>query len=773
VSNYDNLPQELRDVPQWCIAGPEKAPYYVTGTAVVHASVHKPSTWKTFAASHADMELCQAQGIGFVLSTSDPWTCIDIDVCNAETQRRKGVPIDPNLWTTEEQIARYQAIVAAFDSYTEISTMGWGLHIWVKGFIGAGVKYDGVEVYSHERFMICTGKVYVNRPIADRQEMLDNMVSQMRGAGGRDKTTLVEIEPEDTDMEVYERASSAENAAKFNALAAGEWSAMYPSQSEADLSLMSMFCFYTKSNEQCRRLFRCTGLGQREKANKNDKYLNYTLEIIRGRQAREDMITDDAIKKARDLVKELQGSSYEDVAAGRIAATQAIIPEGDCSIPWPPGLAGVIAGFIYNSSIRPVKEVAIVGALGFLAGVCGKAFNIPQSGLNMYIVLVAPSGVGKEAMHSGLSLICQNLQQSIPGAQNFVDFTEFASSPALMKTVAQNPSFVNVVGEFGKRLKRFSDDQGDGPMTQLRTTLTNLYQKSAAGNMVGGLAYSDKDKNVATMSGVAYSMIGESTPDTFYQALTPTMMEDGFLSRFLIVDYPGERPARNHNPVTKMDDALGQALHGLCNQSMTLISKFMVETVVYAPDARDALDKFDLECDAQINSTRNEAHRQMWNRAHLKVCRLAGILAASDNWFQPVMRIQHVEWALDVVRRDIAIMSNRLENGDVGADDGSRERKAVALLRDYLMSDGKKDSYGQPPGMSKSHIISKRLLHARLSQLAQFKNTREGSARSVDLTLKTLIDSGYLSIVDKAELVKTHGFHGIAYRIVSIPPIVH
>lgn len=765
---YSNLPAELKSSDQWCIAGPEKAPYHVGPQGVLHASLHRPDQWCSFTKVIADANVTGAPGIGFMLTYEDPWTCIDLDVCNAETQRLKGEPYDPEKWTTQEQLDRFASIIKHFDSYTEVSMLGWGVHIWVRGRVGAGARRDGVEIYSQERFMICTGNVYIDKPIENRQELLDNMVSQMRGPGYRGPVALVELEETESDMDIYERALSASNRDKFDLLCRGLWKGDYPSQSEADLALLSMFCFYSQSNEQCRRLFRCTELGRREKAVKNDRYLNFTLEVIRGRQQRESLITNQQVDLARELVAKLQGTDYADVAAAKVASSEAPA-EVAGSVSWPPGLAGALASFIYHSSPRPVKEVSIVAALGFLAGVCGKAFNIPQSGLNLYIILVARSGVGKEAMHSGLSLVCEELRQSIPAAQKFVDFNDFASGPALTKACAQQPSFVNVAGEWGRKLKRMADERTDGPMTSLRTAMTNLYQKSAQGAMTGGITYSNKDQNIASITGVAYSMIGETTPGTFYDSLTSSMMEDGFLSRFIIVDYEGDRPNLNYDPMRKMSTNLSQAVHGLCAQALTLISRFNSEMVTYDNDAARILHEYECYCTGKINASKDESIRQMWNRAHLKVCRVASLLAVGDNWLQPIVAEHHVKWALELIGRDIAIMSKKLSSGEIGVDDEARERKLLDVVKNYLEGAALSDAYKCPAAMHEKAVIPHRYLQIRLSRASQFCNTKEGASRAISNTVRLLIDNGYLQELEKNYLAENFNYHGKAYRVVAIP----
>lgn len=272
--NWNRIPTDLRDRAQWCYTWPgdpdpraHKAP---RAAGNVLASSTDPSTWTTFET--ACQRAAEVGGdIGYIITADDPFACIDLDVKEN---------------TTPEQMQRFQSIVDHFASYSELSRSGKGMHVWVLANIGAGCKREGVEVYSQERFIICTGNVYRDAPIEDRQDMLANMVTQMRGEHATVECIADEPETE-TDESLIERAMRAANGEKFNALCKGDWQALgYTSQSDADMALISILAFWSKNNAQVRRIFRMTELGKRDKA-KRDDYLNRTLAPIRARQAQE------------------------------------------------------------------------------------------------------------------------------------------------------------------------------------------------------------------------------------------------------------------------------------------------------------------------------------------------------------------------------------------------------------------------------------------------------------------------------------------------------
>src|SRR5690606_18570371 len=144
--------------------------------------------------------------------------------------------------------------------------------------------------------------------------------------------------------------------------------------SEADFALLSILAFYSPSNEQVRRLFKFSALGRREKHSKTDYRINHALEKIRERQP--PPVDLSAVQKISEAVQSLELGETREYRAGDLTL--------------PPGLVGEIAQYIYSTSIRPIPEVALVAALGLVAGISGRAYytsGLP-TGLNLYLILL-------------------------------------------------------------------------------------------------------------------------------------------------------------------------------------------------------------------------------------------------------------------------------------------------------------------------------------------------------------------------------------------------
>jgi hypothetical protein len=444
-------------------------------------------------------------------------------------------------------------------------------------------------------------------------------------------------------------------------------------------------------------------------------------------------------------------------------------PEGSV-ITQPPGFAGEIAAFIYNAAHRPVPEVAVVATLGLLAGICGRQWCLPGTGLNLYLVLVARSAIGKEAMHLGVSKLVRACRRRFDKADQFVSFDDFASGQALIKGCIAQPSFVNVVGEIGHKFTAMALDREPAIKT-LRSQMTKLYTKSGPDGIAGGIAYSNQENSVSAGFSIAYSVMGETTPGTFYESLTSDMMRDGFLSRFNVIEYTGDRPEKNPAPLEQPSAALVQQLASIMEQAHALMLKDMAQPVSWTAEAGAMMEAFDLECDHKIREAGDdEAQRQMWNRAHLKTLRIAGLLAVADNYLNPTITAAHFSWAMDLTRRDIAVFSKRLQSGDIGegTDDG-RERKLLQLCQQYLlMRPDEVPGYGKAfEEMRKRAVIPRKYLQLRTQRLAAFEKYPRGQKAALDIAIQTAIENGHLREAPKDRLQDDFGFGGKAYLMLQ------
>jgi putative DNA primase/helicase len=144
----ENIPHELKNRPQWVVwkavgDKPEKVPY--SAQDELRASTTDLLTWSTFEEAHDALRAGRYSGLGFVFSSADPFTGIDLDKC-----------VDLQ---TGEIAAWAMEIIRHFDSYAELSATGTGVHVIVKGLQVPNRRKGEVEVYSSKRFFTFTGHV--------------------------------------------------------------------------------------------------------------------------------------------------------------------------------------------------------------------------------------------------------------------------------------------------------------------------------------------------------------------------------------------------------------------------------------------------------------------------------------------------------------------------------------------------------------------------------------------------------------------------------------
>lgn len=730
--SYQNIPNELRKLKQWVVAGPDKVPINPrTGAA---ADPTDSATWGTFE------EACRAgkKHIGFVLSANDPYSAIDLD----EPQN-------------DEQAARHQQILEAADSYAELSQSGKGVHIFLKGKIPQGVRRDKVEVYSQDRYMIMTGNRLNELPIDDNQFLLDVLFKEMATTRSAE---LVEQDETMTDDRVLEMARGAENADKFNLLWEGDWQRdelayLWPSQSEADFALMAMLCFYSKSNEQCRRLFRQSQLGQRAKAQR-DRYLDYMIEKCRAKEPK--TVTLDEI---RELEKE-EAEAGDDCVGGHADAP--VARPGAPAFVWPPGLVGEVAQYFHESAIRPVREIALAGALAFTAGVCGRSYNISGTGLNQYLILLARTGSGKEGIASGINSLAAALRPTVPLVDRFMGPAVFASGQGLLRVLGERPCFVSVLGEVGYTLQELSDPRANTGQRALRRVLLDLYNKSGFTQVLQPSVYSDDTRNTKMVQAPCVTLIGESTQETFYSGLTNQQIEDGLLPRFTIIEYNGERPDRNRSAFQPPGDELLDRVGNLVTIALATQQNTTCQPVSVDHTAQAMLDELDSYATGRINQS-SEVERHLWNRAHLKALKLSALLAVGCNAQAPVVTGELADWARNFVFHDVSLLAHRFESGDIGDGHTKQEADLRAAVIDYgRMDAAARKSYKVPARLlNERNIIPYHYLRRRLRGVASFKNDRRGFDTALNGLIEALLQADALSLVDR----RTASELGVSQRL--------
>lgn len=768
---FENIPAEIQASPCWLTWKTEtrengnvtKIPINIkTGLL---ADVTNPDHWSDFVSAVKYARTVPGiAGIGFAFHKElNDYTGIDLDASD-----------DPEI------LARQGIVFKEFASYTERSPSGRGYHIIIKGKVPSGRRRDKIEIYSDARFFTFTGDVVRNLPITEYGGKARILWEEMGKARDEGKEwNPVEIEDFGNDLEIWTKAKEAANGEKFLQLWNGNWNPYYPSQSEADFALIDIIAFYSRNVNQIHRMFRQSGLGQREKAQRYDyvhrmirnafdritppldiEHIRNKLNEQLARMEKAPAFVPLGVGEDEGFSRGVASSPVKDDAISQASGDRVNLEiDTRGAMPPPPGFVGRLAAWIYADAFRPVPEYATAAALALMAGVCGRAWNVSNVGLNLYVLAVGETGTGKEGMASAI----QKAKAAIMSQFQFASFGQvtgpgsFASAQGLIRHLSSKDGslcFVSVLGEFGYALEEMAQSKNPTQIA-LQRLLLDLYSKSGKSGMIEPTVYSDREKNTAPIIRPAVTLLGEGVGATIYGSMDERAIERGLVSRFLIIENQSDRAYRNPNAgQVPLPQDIAEHITAIYTHAITATNQGHIFDVELSPDAKWISDSIETYCDEHIIG-KTGAYRQLWNRTALKVLKVAAILAVCDNPMVPVITLDQIMWAWWLCKRDTERITHKFERGEVGenlvvGNDVTQQVRDIcqAIYRYLTEPYSNLKAYSVDPKIHDAKIISWSAIRQIASGKKSFR-TANNPVMAFKEVQNALLDAGAIATLDR------------------------
>jgi hypothetical protein len=156
-----------------------------------------------------------------------------------------------------------------------------------------------------------------------------------------------------------------------------------------------------------------------------------------------------------------------------------------------------------------------------------------------------------------------------------------------------------------------------------------------------------------------------------------------------------------------------------------------------------------------INDTYSDVAKHLWNRAHIKVMKLAALVAIGIDHLHPVVKVEHVHWAYSITKFDIAKLQLRFEKGEVGrnSEESKQTAHVLRVIAAYIKGDPQASlKLGGRLDFHRDKIIPYKYVLTRLNTYAAFKHDSIGATNAIKRTIQNLIDSGAIKEVGRKEL---------------------
>ncbi|WP_027709837.1 DUF3987 domain-containing protein [Zooshikella ganghwensis] len=400
-----------------------------------------------------------------------------------------------------------------------------------------------------------------------------------------------------------------------------------------------------------------------------------------------------------------------------------------------PGVLGEVVQFANQTARRKQPALAVQSALALGSVVCGRYYKTDKGNFSsLYFLNIAKSASGKEH--------CKDVVEQVLEASGYgrlISGSGYTSSGALFSELLHEPNHISIIDEFGKYLEG-SQHKMNPHKAEAITRLVEAWSKCGSSlyppvySTMGMSKQAAEEMRKRCIKHPALTLLALTTPGTFYGALSPELVKDGFLGRFIVMESQLKRQVSSDpglievpENITKWVATIRENLAGNLTSHMPPENKPAQNILVFEESALQRLKALDQEIIQKMDELEQFGIEVLLGRTREKAMRIALILALSVDPFAETITRQVTDWAIDYVRYHDYYMVDTVVNRVGGSSFETQLKECVHEIEKAkergltLYEIGRNPSFSKMRGKERKEILDDICSrgHARLIQVAK------------------------------------------------------
>lgn len=352
----------------------------------------------------------------------------------------------------------------------------------------------------------------------------------------------------------------------------------------------------------------------------------------------------------------------------------------------PPGILGDIARWITATAPKAQPELSLAAAIALGSVIMGRTYCTQMNNMtSLYMIMVAKSTEGKEHPQS-----CVEKVLTAAGMSHLIGGAGYTSAGAVYSALHKSPVHLTTIDEIGKLLKHSrssgsaNSEAAIDKLVEAFGRLDGILRPATYSTMTLTQAQREAAQTERVVHNPAITLLGATTPGTFYDNLTADLVKDGFLGRCLVIESKRPRQLTQFVPRTPPPEKIVQwcqSVHisGVIEGNLTNVNLSSQPAKLVELPLSEAVFAELARIEIELNDAKDAAEADgmdvILGRTVEKALRIAMIVSKARNVRAKQVEIQDFQWALKyAMHYDMRLINAVREERTENAHDANMKR---------------------------------------------------------------------------------------------------